>query len=1108
MPDLAAAQATVAELVERFELNPPANEAAVRIEFINPFFAALGWDVANTAGYAEQYKEVVHEDTVLVGTATKAPDYSFRIGGIRKFFVEAKRPAATLKNDPDAAYQLRRYAWSAKLPLSILTSFGELAVYDCTKRPKQTDRASMGRILYCTADEYAETLPDIYDIFARESILRGSFDRYAEKARGTAEVDKEFLKEIEGWRTVLARNIALRNTELDIDQMNEAVQKVIDRVIFLRMAEDRGIESQGRLLALTNGDGIYPRFGKLCEQADREYNSGLFDFQADDWTLNLDIDDKVLRPIIKGLYYPESPYEFSVLPADILGNVYEQFLGKVIRLTPAHRAKVEEKPEVKKAGGVYYTPRYIVDYIVEHTVGELIEGKSPRKLKDFRVLDPACGSGSFLLGAYQHLLDHYLDWYTANDPEKHKNKVYRVRKSGSRDASFSHDTDRRGDASRGTGFQPVEQGDQGQDAPDTTHGQDGRATTTTDDGARFEWRLTTAERKRILTDHIYGVDIDPQAVEVTKLSLLLKVLEGETADTLGRQMQLFRERALPNLSDNIKCGNSLIGPDYFADRLDGTIDPDELRRVNPFDWQAEFPDILGGSTPENRRGFDAVIGNPPYVRIQAMKQWAATEVEIYKEVFRSAKAGNYDIYVVFIEQGLKLANSQGRLGIICPHKFMNAQYGEAIREIIADGRHLSHVVHFGDAQVFDGATTYTCLLFLDKGGADECRYVKVNDLLAWRTERNNGGSGTEDTNPPNASGDNARPNTPTVSEAKERYDDHSKPPDKMTDNGVVPAENITSAEWNFTMSRAAPLLQRLGEMPVKLGDIAQRIAQGIRTSANNVYVLQKLSEHGNHITADSKQLKQEVVLETDVVICFLRGRDIKRFAIGDSGQVVVFPYRVVEGQAALLSEAELKQQSPKAHSYLLENKAELQRRERGRFRGKMWYQYGRAQNLDLMLSPKILVPDIADRASFALDEDGQYAFTSGYGIVLKESARESVKYVLGLLNSRLLDLYLKSVSTNLRGGFFRYFTQFLEQLPIRTIDHSDTKEKKQHDRMVGLVEAMIELQRQFRAAERERDRKLLQRQIDATDRRIDALVYELYGLTDDEIAIVEEADNA
>jgi hypothetical protein len=266
-------------------------------------------------------------------------------------------------------------------------------------------------------------------------VWQGSFDRYAEATagkRGTSEVDDEFLKTIEGWREALARNIALRNPSLTVHELNFAVQHTIDRIVFLRMCEDRGIEPYGRLLGLCAGPHVYPRLvDDLYRQAGERYNSGLFDFRADTLTRTLTIDDKVLKAILEGLYYPTCPYEFSVLPVEVLGQVYEQFLGKVIRLTAGHQAKVEEKPEVRKAGGVYYTPAYIVDYIVRQTVGRLVENRSPRELRGgharqgghggppLRVLDPACGSGSFLLGAYQFLLDHYRRWYEEHDPASH-----------------------------------------------------------------------------------------------------------------------------------------------------------------------------------------------------------------------------------------------------------------------------------------------------------------------------------------------------------------------------------------------------------------------------------------------------------------------------------------------------------------------------------------------------------------------------------------------------------------------------------------------------------------------------------------------------------------
>lgn len=390
---MAKAPEAVLKLVERFERNREAyesggyNETQVRVELIDPLFIALGWDVHNEAGYADAYKDVVHEDAIKVGGTTKAPDYCFRVGGTRKFFLEAKKPSVDIHGEPGPAYQLRRYAWSAKLPLSILTDFAEFAVYDCRIRPSPGDAASVARTMYLTCDQYADHWDEIASIFSKEAVLQGSFDKYVvgHKKRGTAEVNVEFLREIEAWRDALARNIAARNDQLTVRQLNHSVQSTIDRIVFLRICEDRGVETYGTLQGLLAGENVYPRLVELFRAADDRYNSGLFHFRqeserptpVDELTPDLAIDDKVLKDILRSLYYPASPYEFSVIPADILGNVYEQFLGKVIRLTPGWRVAIEEKPEVKKAGGVFYTPKHIVDYIVEQTVGPLLLSAPP-----------------------------------------------------------------------------------------------------------------------------------------------------------------------------------------------------------------------------------------------------------------------------------------------------------------------------------------------------------------------------------------------------------------------------------------------------------------------------------------------------------------------------------------------------------------------------------------------------------------------------------------------------------------------------------------------------------------------------------------------------------
>lgn len=675
----------VRRLVERFEHNLDSytsgkyNETQVRREFVDPLFEFLAWDVSNSRGYAEAYKDVVHEDAVKIGGRTKAPDYAFRIGGIRKFFVETKAPHRNLKNDPNPAFQLRRYAWSAKLQLSILTDFEEFSVYDTRIRPAKTDKAATARILYLRYTDYISRWGEIAKLFSRDAILTGAFDAYAESnktKRGTAEVDESFLHEIESWREALARNIALRNSDLSLRLLNTAVQRTIDRIVFLRICEDRGIEPYGQLAALLNGGEVYERLSEVFVRADERYNSGLFHFReepgrsepADTQTLSLTIDDRVLRDIISHLYYPDSPYEFSVFSADILGQVYEQFLGKVIRLTRGHQAKVEEKPDVRKSGGIYYTPTGVVDYLVRRTVKVLLEeAGTPRKAAALRILDPACGSGSFLIRVYQLLLDWHLAWYQENGIEKH------------------------------------------------AKGRNARVY----EGPGREWRLTTAERKRILTNSVYGVDIDPQAVEVTKLSLLLKVLEGESSDRLESQLTLFRERALPDLGSNIKCGNSLVGTDFFSGRQSTLFDEDELYRINAFDWKTEFLQVFDDG------GFSAVIGNPPYLSFSGRQAIQLNDElrEYYARIYPGS--GWQTSHGYFVAKAHSLTSRM--VGLIVPDQVGHLEGYESTRAAATNVSTLVDVRYWGE-NVFPGVVTPALTFVTDKAYRGSTRIETADSL--------------------------------------------------------------------------------------------------------------------------------------------------------------------------------------------------------------------------------------------------------------------------------------------------------------------------------------------------------------------------------------------
>ena len=660
MTNKQTAQDKIEALVTRFEeqyqsyKHSDYNETLTRRDFIDPFFKALGWDIDNEAGYAEAYREVIHEDKVKVSGATKAPDYSFRLGGGKRlFFVEAKKPSVSVKDDIHPAYQVRRYGWSAKLPISIITDFEEFSIYDCNKKPKPEDKSAVARIKFLTFRDYIKEFDFIWDTFSKEQVLKGSFDKFLlsdTHKKGTATVDKDFLESLDRWRTYLAVNISWNNRTLDENEINFVVQQTIDRIIFLRIAEDRSVEPYGTLKHAVKQGTLYHNLFELFQRADDKYNSGLFDFKKDKISRNVVIENKIIRTIINELYYPKCPYEFSVLSVEILGSAYEQFLGKVIRITPAHHAKIEEKPEVRKAGGVYYTPQYIVDYIVKKTVGKLIEGKTPKEISKIKILDPACGSGSFLIGAFQYLLDYHKDFYSEN-----------------------------GKPSKGKKDNPL-----------------------TPDG-----HLTTAEKKRILLNNIFGVDLDTNAVEVTKLSLLIKCLEGETEASIRQQLDIWNERVLPTLENNIKCGNTLIENDFY----DSKLDIQSSKKIKPFNWKDSFPDIIKSG------GFEIIIGNPPYGALLTKEE---------DEYFRTRySVSNYqlDTYNLFIEKGLNLLVKDGVLGFIIPSAWVASKYDDKFRKFISEKSKIEKFV-ISHKRTFAEATVETCVIVLSNSRPDSSFIVE------------------------------------------------------------------------------------------------------------------------------------------------------------------------------------------------------------------------------------------------------------------------------------------------------------------------------------------------------------------------------------------------
>jgi Eco57I restriction-modification methylase len=514
----------------------------------------------------------------------------------------------------------------------------------------------------------------------------------------------------------------------------------------------------------------------------------------------------------------------------------------------------------------------------------------------------------------------------------------------------------------------------------------------------------TAKEKRRLRFVIYEATAELAKFELgwarTQTGLIVTNTEVDRA-----------QKALSLVFEQIRDarGAKVVQQEKALERIQSWFDDPDKRT---FVWQLDFAEVFhrhqngnfsaaghlndsseSVSSKPVRYGFDLLIGNPPYIRIQTLTKADPKAVAFYKESYKSAKKGNYDIYVVFVERGLDLLdNRHGQLGYILPHKFFNAQYGEGLRALISKGKHLRHVVHFGDQQIFPGATNYVCLLFLTTTGAEECRFVRADKLSQWLANLD----GTE---------------------------------------GLISSGQITSAEWTFSVGEGAELFEKLRRTPLRLEDVTSRIFQGIKTSADKIYIVEELRRTKSLVRVLSPELEKEYELEPDLLHPLIKGGDSKRFALTPTYRLILFPYAAgADGNAVLIQEDDLRTHYPLTWRYLKDNKRTLEERENGAMEGLNWYAYGRNQALDVMPLPKIFTPDIAPTASYSYDPKGDLYFTGGvaggYGILVQPPY--GPEFILGILNSRVLDFFHHRIATQMRGGWFSYESRFIRHLPIPT----------------------------------------------------------------------------
>jgi Eco57I restriction-modification methylase len=1004
------ARARVRTLVEQFQQNEAEstrtgtayNETQARTEFVTPLLEALGWDVQNTLRQPLDLREVFEEATVEVGEErlSKKPDYELRAARQRKFFVEAKKPSVRIDRDRGPSFQTRRYGFSASLPVSVLTNFNQLAIYDCVPVPREDDEAHVARLQLFSYREFVTRFDELYDMLSREAVYSGRFDAaygVAAVRHGTQQFDDHFLRQVRSWRERLAKDIHENNPDLSPEELSYTVQLFLSRIVFLRICEDRDIEKYETLKEL-NGETAFDSLMDVVRRADRFYDSGLFRL-LDDERLGVRISDEVLAAIIAELYYPQSPYTFSVVEAGVLGEIYEQFLGEVISINAEGEVEVVLKPEVRDSGGVVPTPRYVVDAILQRTLAPVIAGRRPNEFADFTVADICCGSGVFLLGAFEHLLNHHLNWYIANDRGSHVgSRIYEV-----------------------------------------TGGQ---------------WRLMFAEKRRLLLQCIRGVDIDSNAVEVARFSLLLRLIQDETAAALEAYERAKREPVLPDLDGCIRHGNSLVSHEEFA-AFDPDASPELLGRVTPFTWATEFPAEMG------RGGFDVIVGNPPYIRIQNMVTYSPEEVEFYQRAespYTTAQSHNFDKYALFIERSVQLLGASGRLGFIVPNKFMTLPAGRAVRALVTAERMVEELVYFGAQQVFGGdAANYTCILVLAKSGADQVRLEKVLDLARWKY----GEAGQLET---------------------------------------IPADRLGDEPWTIASAPAQGVFDRIrARFPTKLDDVAD-IFVGVQTSADDIYIIEAEREMADAITFTWEN--REWTVEREILRPCLHDVQLHAYTPPNPNKFMIFPYRLGGARAVLIQPEEMEASYPRAWAYLNARRARLEERKvsGGPAAERQFYQYGRSQSLTKFDSPKIVLPILSREPRYAYDDQNIVVTGGGNGpyylVRPREDSPHSLFFLLALLCHPLSEAMVRTRTSVFRGGYYSHGKQFIEVLPV---PGASEEQRREVEDLVGrAIRAAVALQ----AARTPPERTTRQRELAALRDRVEDSLTRILGLSDDDLAAV------
>ena len=968
------------------------NEQSCRDEYISPLLECFGWDIHNTKGKLPQYKEVVVEQ---FSNSSERPDYTLTLNGVSKMFVEAKKPSVDITVDAGPSMQIRKYGWNAKHVFAILTNFENIIIYDTTNKPEEGDGVNTSIFRKYNFMEYAEKYQEIYDLISRENVYNGKYDEFAntnfqDKNRFHTEIDDTFLEQINTWRLRLGKYLYSKDSKYqNIDVLNDTVQDFINQVIFLRICEDRNLPLYAKLYDVaTNKEDLQNLLKQVFKEADKRYNSGLFKGDTPVFDLNSDI----IFEIIMSLYYPSTPYIFTIIEPSILGKIYEAFLTECLIVVDGC-IELAKKNEYKYKS-VVSTPIEIVKYMVKNTFESICESKRPDEILNLRVIDIACGSGVFLEEAYQYLVDYCTQWYETNKPEyllEMKNGKHKL---------------------------PIE------------------------------------EKKAIITNCIYGIDIDIHAVEVSKFSLILKLIEDETEPSVKNETPI-----LPELSANIMHGNSLV----TDEDMEGiSISTKELLEIVPFEWN----EINGGEK------FDVVLGNPPYVKTEDMHSLVnKTEFGIYKGKYSSAYK-QFDKYYLFVEKSLEVLKESGVLCYIIPNKFYKIAAGQELRKLVC--KNIKKLDDFGDAQLFPDKTIYSSIVTIGKHSCDEMDYSHVTSLAGlWSGEEIN--------------------------------------------SIKIKNMRLNKDPWSLSTDiEFLKMIHALEGKTVPLSDVAN-IFNGIQTSAERAESFSDKKEvywfdESCIVEEDEQEVKikkfgSEHHIEKALLKPYFKPtkkieKGMKTYSILKTDKRIIFPY---DSEGKLIEKNIMKSDYPGIFQYLEDCYDRLVPKCLNSGIGRdisdatedTWYKYGRTQALTAFINtPKLIVRVLSKEPMYAYDDSDMLIAsggTAGYCAISELlDSNYSLEYIQAWLSHPYTEKIFQMNGSDFEGGFTARGTFLLKKIPIATLDFKNEKHKKLYSDVISSTKRIYELNYEMEQKSDKATRNILEKEKNKLIKQIEQLITRVY----------------